>query len=472
VRGGNGDSVQNALTERLAEDIEALGERDSLTVAELGEDGVVVWKVQRDQNGTPCAQSRPPVPWSSLYQDGVLSEKEFHRSTWAGSGAKVVYVAAPSADRQAEQTLDWLRYVGAGTTVYDCAVPMAEQLRDVISHDPLTRWYDLVVLRRTPSGRLALARYRLFPPGATCGDREPFTIQCERSDRHGTAFAVVSAKSNQRNFQLVSIQSAKIPPGSYDLVAELCRPGLLRFHGLPDSLREDHRSWPDLVACVPARLERIQPSHLIYLIEVSGSAEDVNSRLDRAQQLLEFLLVSVDSRLAVSVISYGAHAVEHGETDVMPQVMTWAGDLEEGMSAVQRLVKLGPAAARYTRAAQLECALAETSKRLNDDASRPILVTIGSRPPFPPRVDASEIIPCPRRHDWRIALRRLAAHPGVVFGAVHDEDLSNEPWKELGSGAIARLTHFNPSRFAVELGLTRPTEEYLPFPLTDIEEEG
>jgi hypothetical protein len=466
--------VCEALTGRLAENIEALADRETLQIAELRAEGVLLWRVQRDQNGTPCARhSLSPEPWSSLYNDGVLSGEEFSRVTRPRPGSRIVYVAASPADRRATETLAWLKSVEPDAVAYQCAMPVEELLRDVISRTPLTRWYDLVVLARSRSGRLTLLTQRLFPPGAESGDREAFTIQCSRSDSRGTAFAVVSSKSKERGFQLVSVQSAKIPPGTYKPVAELRRPGVVDIHNLPAQLREDNRSWVDLITSVPDRLQPVKSSHLLCLVEVSGTADQVSARLDRTRQLLEFVASEVDGNVSVSVISYGSHAVDVGDHDDTPQVVIWAATAEAATSAIERLGKHGASPMRYSRAAQLECALAEAVKRIDDDLGRLTLVTICRRPPFPPKVDTSEIIPCPKKHDWRIAIRRLSEHLGATFGAIHDNRPDDPIWKQLGANASAELSTgaFDPRSFAAELGLTSPNAEVVPFPLISAEED-
>jgi len=403
----------------------------------------------------------------------VLSGQEFRRITRPRTGSRIVYVAAAPDDRNAAETMSWLLSADPDAATFQCTTPVEDVLRDVIARSPLIRWYDLVVLRRTRSGRPMLLTKRLFPPGATSGDRESFTVQCARSDMHGTAFAVVSSRSKERGFELVSLQSAKIPPGTYQLTAELRRPGVVELHNVPVELRDDQRSWLELIASVPERLERVRASHLVCLVEASGTGDQVSARFDRVKQLLESIASQGDGQVTVSVISYGSHAVDVGDQDDTPFVALWAGTVDGAIAVIDRLARRGARPIRYTRAAQLECALAETAKRLDDDLGRLALVTIGHRPPFPPKVDTSEIIPCPRRHDWHTALRRLSEHPGAKFGAIHDNDPDDQVWKQLGGHAHAELSTgaFNPRSFAAKLDLTTTGADSVPFPLILAEED-
>jgi hypothetical protein len=467
VNGENEEPGRNALIENLADSVRALGDRNALTIAELGAGGVVAWDVRRDANGVARAWYWPPVPWSAVYNDGVLVDEELRRVTRSENGSSLLYVAT-SADELAVETLDWLRASNPDVVTFQCTASLSSALREVLADDPLTRWYDLVVLRQTRSGRLALARLKLFSPEAASGNlSEPFTIRCAHSDRSGTAFAVVSSRSRQRDLRLVSVQSAKIPADTYqDVVAELRGPGLVSFHGLHVQLREDHRSWQELIDAVPDRLERIPPSHLVIVVEVSGTTDEFDRRLDLAGQLIQEVVKSKASKLAVSVVAYGSHAVERGVPDEKPRVLTWASSADIALAELGQLGQRGPMRARYVRAAQLECALAETADRLTGQHGRPAVVTIGSRPPFPPRVEASEIVPCPRRTDWRSVLSRMREHVGVTFGAIHDSP-DNQIWQHLGGNATAGMETFSARRFAIDLRLMSSAVEQIPFPIIE-----
>ena len=92
-----------------------------------------------------------------------------------------------------------------------------------------------------------------------------------------------------------------------------------------------------------------------------------------------------------------------------------------------------------------------------------MVVTVGARPPFPPRVDpATEIIPCPAGNDWRRALHQLMDHPGIAFGAISDRDPDGGIWTRLGTDAFAPTSAFDARRFTAKLGLLSPN---IPFPL-------
>jgi hypothetical protein len=337
----------------------------------------------------------------------------------------------------------------------------------MIVDDVLTQWYELVVLRRTRSGRLVLEGCPLFPPSAQPGDRQSFTIRCEPSDGSGTVFAVVTYDP-PRSFRLLSIESASLIPGRYDLTAELVRPGLVHFHGLPAALRADHRSWQDLVTAVPSRIDLLRPTHLVCAVEVSGTADQVQERLFRVEQLIE-LVAAEERNLSVSLISYGAHSFDRRVPEEPPRMLTWAAASDEALSALGNLSDSDVSEAGYARAAQLECALAKVAERLTAQHGRPVLVTVGSRPPFPHRMDpVSEILPCPGRRNWRHALQQIGTRRDITFGAIHDHGPSDEEiWHRLGRDAIAHLNAVNIRRFAASLKLLNLVVQPVPFPILE-----
>jgi hypothetical protein len=456
-----GDDLSRALADRVT----ALPRNGVLVVTELAAEGVSVTTVRRDEAGLPGAQDAPLVPWASLYAGGVLDEEELRRGSFAADGASRVIAYREPGSAESGWALAALRAAYPAAAAFRGKIPAAGLLRRAIADAPLDRPYDLVVLRRTQSGELLLGGCPLFAPGARRGDTAQLTVTFEPSDHRGTVLAVV-AREEQRRFQLVSMQAAKITPGTYTLEAELGHPGQVDFHGLPGSLQAEPRTWPELVAMVPRQLRQLAPAHLVVLIESSGRPEQADARAARIRQLVASLAGRRNSELAVSVIAYGPHAVSRGEADEPPRILLWAGRPDAALLALDQ--PLPRPAGSYARAAQLECALTEVALRLEQRSyGRPVLVVAGSRPAFPPRVDARlGIIPCPRRNDWRVAMERLRGHPGISFGAIHD-DPPDGLWEQLGHDALASSRPGDDRAFAVSLGLLSRAAQPLPFPLAD-----
>jgi hypothetical protein len=231
---------------------------------------------------------------------------------------------------------------------------------------------------------------------------------------------------------------------------------------------------------LPGTLELIGPVHLIVAVEVCGSASVLQARVDRAGQLIDQVRGGADGPVAYSLVTYASHAHDRKTDDEPVAVLAWAETRASLLaSRLRSLHARTPAASLYPHAAQIECMLAEVTRRLHepdaDAAGRPALVTIGDKPAFPPRIDPSTgILPCPLRHDWRTLFRGLAEdHAGMAFGVIRDveaaEDVPGNPandiWRHLGTDASASLSAFDARRFAVSLGLLSATTQRLPLPL-------
>jgi len=344
----------------------------------------------------------------------------------------------------------------------------------------LPRAYELVVLRRARSGGLHFDTQQLFLPAARSGDITRFTVRCLPGGETGTVFAVV-ARGTPHDLRLVSVASASLPPGRYDLAATLLppvSPDRIRFDGLPVKLRLDHRSWSEIVAAVPDRLPG--PAHLIVAVEICGSSAEVEARINQARKLISHVASSGQGQERYSLLSYGSHSPARRIDDEPFTVLSWGDYRDTVVRSLQRLRARGPAVSPYRQAASIECMLAEVSRRLSDHdapALRPVLVTIGSRPAFPPSVDpVTHIIPCPLRNDWLAILSRLRDHrPGMAFGAIRDgkpddpqQDSAHDIWQLLGAGERAQVTpESDVRRFATDLGLTSSGPKYIPFPLAE-----
>ena len=473
-QGPGGEGLRGAI----AADVASLPEGAAFTITEFAAAGFITWEVRRDPDGTPHARQWL-VPWSDLHDGDELSGAARSRIAQAAEGSSLLLVCSAPDDLSARQAFALARGVleDRGVTwrrAFTCPVPLEDELLEVFAADPLTQWYDLVALSRTPEGRLVFTTRPLFAPGAASGATDTLTIRCEPSDDAGTVFAVMAYRlEERRTFRLVSQRVANVPPGTYDLTAELRRPGEVRFRLREQSVkfRRDHRSWDELVARVPPRLDRFRPAHLIIAIEVSGGAARVLERIDRVEQLIRCVANGADGPLRISLLSYGPHKIHRDDAEEPVTALAWAQSSGATLAALSRLRERGEAKPGYTRAAQLECVLAAVARRLTGEYGRPVLITVGSRPAFPSRVDpASEIIPCPQHNDWRADWLRLRQRPGIAFGVIRDPGISEDIWRHLGQDATEALDAVDVRRFAADLGLVSSTAQYIPFPLVELEE--
>jgi hypothetical protein len=458
----------------LARRVRQLAHGETLTIAELTESGVIRWEVRRGEDGIARPWFWPATPWELLCRDGSLSADAVREAASLEGGALAICTAP--GHRSAEQALTMTGLWPAGTDRSVIAgAGLSEVLADVLRCDPITLWYELVVLRRTGDGYLETRTIPLFPRSAQRGDTEQVAVRCESSDSAGTVFAVV-ARDQELAYRMVSRQSAVIPTGTYELTAELLWPGNVRFTGLPVDLRDDPRDWLEIIGAIPSRLERAQPAHLIVAIESSGAAPDVHDRIGRAEQLVRFVARQPDNQVIFSLLCYGPHAVHRTDPEVPVTTLAWGDSATGVLDMLGRLAAREPAPMGYPAAAQIECLLAEVTARLGTPGGgefRPVLVTIGARPAFPDRVNSARIIPC-RRHDWRAEVLRLQRYQGITFGAMRDRGPGDgyehaggpgdEVWQHLGSTAFAWLDAVEMPRFAATLGLVPPPAPPMPLP--------
>jgi hypothetical protein len=456
--------VDDLVRRALDREIGRLQARELFHVVEFGVEGVIFWEVSRDSNGTPRAEHWPPRAISAADPDEVYRLPVVRR---LADGGPVIFVRS-SPDVIGRDVFAIFRELVPNMEVIDCIAAFEDVLRASIKESPLISDYELVLLRKTKSGRLDLEPIRLFTQGQRQPDRSrTIRVKCARSDERGIAFAIVT-KERARDFHLMSIQSANLGPGEYELTAELVRPGRIRFHGLPASvkLRHDHRTWSELLNSVPPRLEAPQSSHLVCLVEVSGTSQQIERRSDRIKEVIRAAGAS-EGRLTVSLLSYGAHSFERRIREEPVRELAWAAPGAEVLDALDQLEQHEPVADDYRYAAQLECALAQVARRVDPEEGRLVVLTAGSRRPFPPRADPRlDILPCPRRHDWRKYLEMLAGKdPRLVLGAIYDRDTQDVAiWRELGRTVISSSDVVDAWRTAADLGIGA-APVHVPFPL-------
>lgn len=466
------------LREALAGAVAELTDDRRLMVIDLARAGVVVWDLYRDLTGTPQGAARPTMRWSDLSAGMDHEEQALLGAIRPGEDTAMVVVCTHPQDVRNTKALEWLGRRYSRAEAFTSEVALDGLLRGAVANEPLTRFYELVVLRHSASGRLELTGRPLFPIGARRGDREQLTVRCAASDDSGTVFAVV-AYSQETRFQLVSAQSVKLPPGRYELTAELRRPGLVRFHGLPGqaALSPEPRGWAELVSMVPDRLDPSSDAvHLICAVEISGPDDRVALRLSAAQRLVLAAAAEPAEGLLVSVISYGPHSLRRGAPEVPVTVLGWRESADWALEQLRKLEEGGGVDLGYPFAAQLECVLREVAERLEREtpSARTKLLTVGARPAFPRRVNHLGILPCPGKRDWEAELRRLREHPGIAFGAILDRETAETGeetaieaiWEQLG-GLPAELDGLDVERLAEALRLAPAARARVPFPLIE-----
>jgi hypothetical protein len=482
LSGATGEPNSEVGLAELTALIAGLAVGEALTIAELGADAVTRWQVRVDRCGTPSV-SRESVSWTTLRSGDALHEPELARFLAPADEARLLLARGGGADID---TLD----VGRALRMAHChykqarllapgkAASVDDLLREATARVPLSQWYELVLLERARSGRLDLTAQQLFERGAVRGAAKTFRVRCEPSGPDGTTFAVV-ARDGPRVSGLVSMASARLRPDTYTVTATLRRPGTVSFDGLPAALHEDGRGWAEVRGTVPDRIGDFGPAHLILAVEVCGSEDQVAAHLDRAGQLIRNVANGAEGPVRFSLLAYGAHPHDLRLDDEPVTVLAWA-DRDQAVLAHLPVLRERARARRdrYTRAANIECMLAEAARLLQTrqgrtggahPAGRPVLVTVGSRLAFPAYRDPySEILPCPWRRDWRSFFRWLAEdHREMTFGAICGGDQEAEVWRLLGKDASAELVALDAWQFGAELRLLRSAAEHVPFPMVD-----
>jgi hypothetical protein len=460
----------------LAELVARLGPVGELAIVQVAAPGIILWRIRRDRAGTPVCRFSPELPWASLQEHGVLTEEALYQAVRFGDDSEPVLLSAPPAGPEDTWALSVLAAAYPAAPLIRTETDVAALIRHVLARTPLTRAYGLVVLRPDTSAQLELSAAPLFPVGARRGDRQALPILCEASDADGTVLAVVAGLPG-RQAVLMSAQAVKLPPGGYDLAAELARPGLVRFGGLPAPVHDERRAWPQIVDRIPdLPLWPPRPVHLICAVETSGPHTLVEDRIGRAGQLVRLAADELEQGLSVSLIAYGPHSFHRGERDEPPEILLWAASGEAAVAELARLYDRPPAPPGYPDAAQVECVLADIADLLRrirgPDREHRVLVTLGSSPSFPPRPDISGVLPCRRGLDWRAMLRRLEGDQGLALGAICDDPRGarSPMWIQLGrhSAAFGGLVVLR--AFAEPLGLLRPPPQLVPLPLLAADE--
>jgi hypothetical protein len=456
---GAEDEVHDALSDELAR----LTGNARFTVAEFGTIGATIWRIYRDENGTPRAE-QPRIRASTLKDPDA-----FYREI---DPAFIVRTSASLPD-----DLLGLLPGARGVPVYECRTPLEDQVREAIRDSPLVLGYELAVLKQVPegrpdAGRLVLTGHQLFPPGVTQGHRAVVRVRCEPTDSDGTVFAVVTRERrpdlppNAQALRPVHIQSALVPADTYEVTAVLTRPGRVLLQGLPAPLGKFSGAWDDLRSQVPDRLAASEPVHLVCLVEVSGGDDRLELRIDRLSQLIDEAEKSA-GQLNVSVLAYGPHSVAWSVEEQPVTIPAWVTPSPRAEHALRGLTGRKTDEREYRRAAQLECALDTVARHLADQDGRPVIVVAGGRPPHPHAMDTrTTIIPCPDRVNWKWQLDRISAL-GASFGSLRDHDARGEVWRALGRDATATVDDpVDMQDFAMRLGL-REAAQTVPFPFVD-----
>lgn len=449
----------------LTTELEGLENGTAFKVVEFGTGGVTVWTISRNALGTPASRH------TTLTEGPAADPTDFYNNRLRPLIEGRLLLAATTTVSYPRDVVQLLCYE-TGVPVHECMTSLRDHIRAVITASPLRTFYELVVLRQEVDGELTLDLHPLFPPDATSGYTEDFTVRCAPTDTHGTVFAVVTRLPPPSGIPAapapphpIELQSAVVTQGTYSVRAELIRPGHVDFQGLPVRLEPDRRRLQEVVRMVPKRLKPSEAAHLVCMLEVSGGPEPLEHRIERLENLIK-IAEDGGRPLKVSVVTYGPHAVERNVPEDPAAALAWATTTTMAVRTLQQVRGRRVPEREYRRAAQVECALRAVTSRLTSRDGDPVLVTVGSRPPHPSKVDmVTEIIPCRDKVRWQDELTRLRTSlPELRFGALSGKGAVGDIWRELGRDAYAEVDVVDMPAFAAQLGLRAPAQ-VVPFPI-------
>ncbi len=182
------------------------------------------------------------------------------------------------------------------------------------------------------------------------------------TDEGGTVLAVVARDDRDTHTpQLLSADSVRLAPGQQRILAELVRPGQVRFIE-PADVTPDHRSLAEIIAAVPSALNVAGRTHLICAVDVTGLASRVAARLYQVEKFMMEIRHQYPAigQLKASLVAFGAHRTRNRGTEDSIVVTDWESHVDKAMKS---LGGLGAAPPDEDRMAQVEDALTEICRR-------------------------------------------------------------------------------------------------------------
>ncbi|GAA4620076.1 hypothetical protein GCM10023196_002630 [Actinoallomurus vinaceus] len=342
-------------------------------------------------------------------------------------------------------------------------------VEDSVLHQP----YELVVAAVHPTSREVMLQSRqLFAVGARPGDETVLPVRCVSSDENGTVLATVTWHDGDP--RLLSTESVKLRPGTYRLRAVLDGPARVRFVE-PAGVAPDERRWSELLSLIPQRLEpSVAAVDLVCGVELGGGREAVDARLRLIRELIKLLDEECPEPdlLRIAILGYGDHALDSRLDDRRVVHGAWLAPAAEALTTLTRLRAVE---SEYHEAAPVEDMLFEAVGRIVPTAGerKTVLMTVGGRPPHPPRANENSVLPCPYGRDWSKLLRMLERNTDVSRIAVVDRlnTQDRSTWLRLGAKALHELPEAEPRRLGVDIGVLVPRVQRLPFPLLDQDDQ-
>jgi hypothetical protein len=365
-----------------------------------------------------------------------------------------------------------LRHWPATTLVHPMITDAHTLIEGLVRQAPLGRRHDVVLLDPHPDGVVHLSPQPVFRKGERSSARGEVELYAPVGADGPVSVALVVRDDDNRpsRWRPVHIVSLNVPRGrptrigiTFDDHAEPV------FTGAESAPAQG--TWWDLLHAVPRRLDTRLVDVVIAVEAVAGPGAD--QRLSLVRDTIAALDCEVRDAewVRVGLIAYGQHAASGPADGLLSAV-----DLTDPHTARKAADAVRPLANTYDLAAAVEDALARTvAQRWRPDARR-VLVTVGSRPPYPDEQRMDHALPCPAHHEWQVLADRLGAD-GVHRVAVWSDpelgpfppidqpilDRSDATWRALGSTARLSAATASVPQVLSLIGATFVTPE-TPFP--------
>ncbi len=377
-----------------------------------------------------------------------------------------------------------------GAADHEAVTAVTDTLDELLRLAPLRHGYGLALAEvDRVTRRVRLVTHPLFgadtmvPPGPGTARAAEVTVTAPPTRSDDLTLAVVApVEDDPRQWRPVALARCTTPPGSAVHVrVALDGPGRVRFLD-PQDLRIGGLSWPRVVDRVPDEFGA-DHADVVFVLELSGADDAVTARLRLVMDLLDLVEAEHPEPAAVRVglVGYDDHDLLDWRRSQLPVLRTAPAAAMADAAVVLRGWR--PSTPRHDYAAPVEDALHALNELAGvswwRDGATHYLVTIGARPPHPPRQRDDLTAPCPARRDWRAEMDQLIAQVGVRRVAVRGTPAiamarargsaaqrADAAWRQLGADALFAMDDVSTRELASALGLPAGYgEQVLPVPL-------
>jgi hypothetical protein len=374
---------------------------------------------------------------------------------------------------------------------------LADVVERVSAQAPLRYACDLVLAAVDGRTRaVSVEPQELFPAGAAAlpadaaavlpAGPKPATLRVAAVQRHApsrVALPVVARRSGDADYRDLRTLEHRRPlvamsvldgafPGPVELTMTLVRPMDLKINADPPKIRpvEAVANWPVLLGRLPAGLPADdEPGagslDLVLLIELGGDEATVARRVKLAQEVIDTVRPGMRMPLRVAVLGYRDHSPKHRSDainvpDLAQEALVVGCGLSRPGSARKLLEDIEQwrgVEIHHYHAAPIEDALemlADPAWKWEESAKH-VLLTIGSRPPHPPKQGTDRMLPCKGCSPWQESLAWLRDGLGVECFAVLDRPVTpgyaEDAWRLLASRRRYAAQSVTAGRLAADL---------------------